>query len=145
VANYYTHYSFVVLHPDPAACRERLLNDRTFLEAIAVAVVNDAEDWELYSDVAEAILKINEEVTGFWITDDASHSTEVAIAAGQAILTDQKSTDTVTFQASFGCDKPRLDAYGGMACVFNRDHFITRATADEDFMDGLLAELADAI
>ena len=143
MANYYTHYSFVVLHPDPKACRERLLHDRTFLEAISLAVGNDAEEWESYEHVAEAILKIDTDGKGFWITDDADHSTDVALAAGQAILKDQNSELPVTFQASFTCDKPRLDAYGGMVCVFNKDNHICRSTTNDEFVNGLLAELAD--
>jgi hypothetical protein len=143
MANYYTHYSFVVLHPDPAACRERLLNDRTFLEAISVAQGFEAEDWGEATDAAESILTIDANGKGFWITDDADHSTDVALAAGQAILKDQNSELPVTFQASFTCDKPRLDAYGGMVCVFNKDNHICRSTTNDEFVNGLLAELAD--
>jgi len=143
MANYYTHYSFVVAHPDPVACRDRLLSDRTFLEAISLAQGFEAEDWENATDGAEAILKIDTDGKGFWITDDADHSTDVALAAGQAILKDQNSNLTVTFQASFTCDKPRLDAYGGMVCVFNKDNHICRSTTNDEFVNGLLAELAD--
>lgn len=116
MANYFSHFSFVVPVDDPAgvlAELELLIED---------AVENDGSDTFPASEGIPYGLHVAVEDSDLWISDDAGEgSVEGAVAVTQWLLAKPGAPDVVIVEWAHTCSKPRLDAYGGGAAVVTKD------------------------
>jgi hypothetical protein len=102
MANYYTLFSFEITDLTPA-------------EAEWVT----ATDLDQYAADEEVGLQCSVQIVddGLWISEDESGSPEDAANVVQAFLAQFRPDEIVSFSWAETCSAPRIDAFGGGACV----------------------------
>ena len=127
MADYYTHFSFVVpfcVDGNTEAQDEghvrRIVDE--LKEIIEDANENDGNDI-FGEDCMPYGLIVEEHGTEVWITDDAGEASPDAAETAVRWLLDQPgSPDVVSFEWANTCSKPRTDAFGGGAMVIAKGH-----------------------
>jgi len=156
MANYYTEASFIIPCSDEQAeiaiaALNQVAFDVTELGLSVVAKSKDAEftpmekivrhyffnhpDQDLENLTGELYcgFDIDEVREGLWIYTDESINTEHAAIFTQAVLKTFDLPYLVPILAAHTCSKPRLDAFGGHACVVTKDYIHWHSL--EEFID----------
>jgi hypothetical protein len=131
MADYFTHFSLILRLPDVAAQTYALELHRQGVDLwqgedvpaeFPAELIEHHEDWCFHVE-AEVI----EEQPGLWL-----HSNDGGIDAVcaflQHLLRRFNLPETVTFEWSHDCSKPRVDAYGGGAAVITAHAINTMST-----------------
>jgi hypothetical protein len=110
MADYYTEFSFMI----PASDEE----ERKFLVAWTEEPDEPDEDWDEYYHSGVCVV---DEGDAVWVHADAGYgSPENAAALVAEWQTKFNKDDFVSFEYSFGCSKPRLDAFGGGGVLIHK-------------------------
>lgn len=126
MANYYTHYSFLVPFelPDQSETATKLLVQRLTGELeilIEDAIEHDGNDlFDPDSNPGE--MRVRAEGTEVWIYDDSGDgSVESAVIAVEWLLGKPGAPKSVGFEWANTCSKPRPDGFGGGAVLVTLD------------------------
>lgn len=130
MANYYTHFSFVVPFEVQSEMASKLLVQRLVGELgvlIQDAIDQDGNDLFAMNDIPYG-LSVEAEGTDVWIHDDAGEGCiEPAVTAVRWLLDKPGAPGAVGFEWANTCSKPRVDGFGGGAVLVTRDdsHWMT--------------------
>lgn len=130
MADYYTHFSFVVPFEAKAAkvAVATIRAERDRCEA-----AQDALDSEVTSEIFDGDVwsfpRIEAQADGIWFEDDLSGALDVSFDIVQWLLNQPgANVDEVFIQWTETCSKPRVDAYGGGAALVTKDDIQSMGT-----------------
>lgn len=127
MADYYTHFSFLVPFDLGGLGEEQDERHVKRIVAELNEIIEDANETDgndiFPEDYMPYGLSVEEDGSEVWITDDAGEaSPDAAEAAVRWLLEQPGSPDVVSFEWANTCSKPRTDAFGGGAMVIAKGH-----------------------
>lgn len=141
MANYFTHFSFVIpLGAAAAGWLDQLDN---------LLAVGGPDEWpgdhEVFgSEFPWGLPTVEREAEGLWVHDDGGEADiETTLQFVRWVLGQPGSPDTVSFQWADTCSKPRLDAFSGGAALVGRNGYATIHTSSTTVDELLAGDLAD--
>jgi hypothetical protein len=134
MADYFTHFSFVLPLPTEAAQQYAIelaeqasyahLGDESLPDDFPASLREVIEDWRF-----ETVVSHPSEGWGLWL-HSSSGGIDAVCAFIQHLLQRFNATGEVAFEWSHDCSKPRTDAYGGGAALITARKIKTFNTAE---------------
>lgn len=120
MADYFTYFSFIIKLPDHAKtyALDLARKPKEKPAHFPADLIPALEDWHFDTEADKA---------GIWLHSDSGGIDAVCLFV-QHLLKKFNLSGAVTFEWSYDCSKPRIDAYGGGAAIITASEIKTMST-----------------